>query len=51
MIDPKDQKIAMLEQQVHKLSRQIAELAQRLSFLERENGRRKQDVNILARKG
>jgi hypothetical protein len=51
MSDPKDQKIAMLEQQVHTMSRQIAELAKRLSFLERENGRRKQDVNILARKG
>jgi len=52
MNDPKDQKIAALEQQVSKLIRQVGELNQRLAFLERENSRRKQDVNILAqRKG
>jgi hypothetical protein len=52
MTDPKDQKIVVLEQQLQKLVRQVAELNQRISFLERENNRRKQDVNILAqRKG
>jgi phage shock protein A len=52
MTDPKDQKIAALEQQLQKISKQVAELNQRVSFLERENNRRKQDVNILAqRKG
>jgi hypothetical protein len=51
-MDPKDQKIAALEQQLQKLIKQSAELNQRLSFLERENNRRKQDINILAqRKG
>lgn len=49
MNDPKDQKIAKLEQQLNKLAQQVTELNQRLSFLERENNRRKQDVNILAR--
>jgi hypothetical protein len=52
MMDPKDQKIAALEQQLQILVRQVGELNQRVSFLERENNRRKQDVNILAqRKG
>jgi regulator of replication initiation timing len=52
MTDPKDQKIATLEQQLQKLTKQVNELNQRVSFLERENNRRKQDVNILAqRKG
>jgi phage shock protein A len=52
MTDPKDQKIIALEQQLQKITKQVAELNQRVSFLERENNRRKQDVNILAqRKG
>jgi hypothetical protein len=52
MTDPKDQKIIALEQQLQKIAKQVAELNQRVSFLERENNRRKQDVNILAqRKG
>jgi hypothetical protein len=52
MTDPKDQKIAALEQQLQKLVRQVTDLNQRVSFLERENNRRKQDVNVLAqRKG
>ena len=52
MTDPKDQKITALEQQLQKLTKQVNELNQRISFLERENNRRKQDINILAqRKG
>jgi regulator of replication initiation timing len=52
MTDPKDQKITALEQQLQKLTKQVNELNQRVSFLERENNRRKQDVNVLAqRKG
>ena len=52
MTDPKDQKIALLEQQNKQLLSKLNELNQRLSFLERENARRKQDINILAqRKG
>jgi regulator of replication initiation timing len=52
MNDSNDKKIIALEQQLQKLVRQVTELNQRVSFLERENNRRKQDVNILAqRKG
>jgi hypothetical protein len=52
MTDPKDQKIALLEQQNKQLLSKLNELNQRLAFLERENSRRKQDINILAqRKG
>jgi hypothetical protein len=52
MTDPKDQKIAALEHQLARLIQQVKELNQRVSFIERENARRKQDINILAqRKG
>lgn len=52
MNDSNDKNIIALEQQLQKLVRQVTELNQRVSFLERENNRRKQDVNILAqRKG
>jgi predicted nuclease with TOPRIM domain len=52
MTDPKDQKIALLEQQNKQLLSKLNEVNQRLAFLERENSRRKQDINILAqRKG
>ena len=51
-LDPRDQKITNLEQQVKKLLHQVNKLSQQISFLERENARRKQDVNQLAnRKG
>ena len=49
--DPKDQKIIALEQQLERVSLQVKELARRISFLERENNRRRQDVNTLSRKG
>jgi predicted nuclease with TOPRIM domain len=52
MIDPKDQKIALLEQQNKQLLSKLNEVNQRLAFLERENSRRKQDINSLTqRKG
>lgn len=50
-IDPKEQKIVILERQLETARQQLAELARRISFLERENNRRRQDVNTLARKG
>lgn len=47
--DPKDQKIAALEKRLDRADLQLKELARRISFLERENNRRKQDVNQIAR--
>lgn len=44
-----EQKIAALEKQLEKADLQIRELARRISFLERENNRRKQEVNQIAR--
>ena len=50
--DPKDHKIKMLEQMLDKLTRQTNVMAQRIQFLERENNRRKMDINQAAnRKG
>jgi hypothetical protein len=49
--DLKEQKIIILEKQLETARLQLAELARRISFLERENNRRRQDVNTLARKG
>jgi replication fork clamp-binding protein CrfC len=47
-----NQKIAQLEQQLQRAQAQLLELNQRVSFLERENNRRRQDVTTLAqRKG
>jgi regulator of replication initiation timing len=51
-MDPKDQKMALLEQQLTKLLQQVVELNRRVSFLERENNRRKLDINQISnRKG
>lgn len=45
-------KVAELERKLQQLERQVAQMAQRISFLERENQRRRSDVNQLAaRKG
>jgi hypothetical protein len=49
-VDLKDQKIALIEKQLERASSQLMELAKRISFLERENNRRKQDVNTLSRR-
>ena len=47
-----NQKLFELERQVAQLTKQLAELNQRVSFLERENNRRKSDINTLSnRKG
>jgi prefoldin subunit 5 len=47
-----NQKLSELERQVEQLKKQLAELNQRVSFLERENNRRKSDINTLSnRKG
>lgn len=47
-----NQKLLELERQVEQLKKQLAELNQRVSFLERENNRRKSDLNTLSnRKG
>jgi hypothetical protein len=48
--DPKDQKIAVLEQQLEKASLQLMELSRRISYLERENSRRKQDISHVSQK-
>jgi hypothetical protein len=41
-------KIKKLEQFVEQLIKQNQDLAQRISLLERENGRRRQEVNQIA---
>ena len=41
-------KIALLEQQLQQLQRQLAELNQRVLFLERENNRRRSDLTQVA---
>lgn len=47
-----NQKISELERQVTQLMKQLAELNQRVRFLERENNRTKSDLNTLSnRKG
>jgi hypothetical protein len=46
--DPRDQKIALLERQIAHLNLQINELRSNLAVLERENRRRRTDVNQLA---
>lgn len=51
MITP-EQKQAALEKQIQLLVAQVNELNKRVSFLERENSRRKQDIQTVAnRKG
>lgn len=43
-----DQKKLMLEQQLNKLVQQVAELNRRVQFLERENSRRRSEVNQMS---
>ena len=47
-MDPKDQKIATLEQQVRTLTAQVNELNRRMEYVTRENSRRKNDISQLA---
>ena len=55
MTNPSDQKILQLEQQLQMALRQLAELAQRVNYLERENSRRKSEVfqisSVINRRG
>jgi hypothetical protein len=44
-----DPKIAQLEQQLKRMEQQVVELNKRLMFLERENNRRKNEINQVAR--
>jgi len=46
-----EQIVAELEQKLNLLQRQLAEANKRISFLERENQRRKGDINQVARRG
>jgi regulator of replication initiation timing len=48
MIDPKDKKIADLEQQVKVLLGYVGKLNQQVEVLVRENNRRKSEVTQLA---
>ena len=44
-----DPKVAQLEQQLKRMEQQVVELNKRLMFLERENNRRKNEINQVAR--
>jgi len=44
-----DPKIAQLEQQLKRMEQKVVELNKRLTFLERENNRRKGEINQVAR--
>lgn len=46
--ESKDQTIETLTKQVDKLTMQVNELAKRVSFLERENNRRKSDLTQIS---
>ena len=48
MLTPEQQKIALLEQQINRLSTQVAELNKRVEFFVRENNRRKSESAQLA---
>jgi hypothetical protein len=43
-----DPKQLILEQKLQRLEKQVAELNQRVHFLERENNRRRNEVNQIA---
>ena len=44
----KDPAVTQLEEKLNLALRQLAELAQRVNYLERENSRRKSEVNQIA---
>ena len=48
MLTPEQQKIALLEQQINRLTTQVAELNRRVEFFVRENNRRKSESAQLA---
>jgi peptidoglycan hydrolase CwlO-like protein len=47
-MDPKDQHITKLEQQVKQLTQALQVIVRKVEFLERENNRRKQEVNQIS---
>ncbi len=47
-MDANDKKIATIEQQLQQIIKQNKELNQRVQFLERENARRRSEVNQIA---
>ena len=47
-MDPKDQKIVKLEQQVTHLTQALQVIGRKVEFLERENNRRKMEVNQIS---
>lgn len=48
MTDPKDLKIAQLEQQVKNLNSAVGDLTRKVELLIRENNRRKNDISQIA---
>ena len=46
--DIAEQKIALLEKQLEKATAQLLELGRRISYLERENSRRRNETNHIA---
>jgi regulator of replication initiation timing len=48
MLTPEQQKIALLEQQINRLTTQVAELNRQVAFFVRENNRRKSESAQLA---
>ena len=46
--EDKDRRIAALEKQVAQLEKEIRSLLKSLSYIERENNRRKSEIQILA---
>jgi len=47
-MDPKDQQIVKLEQQVKQLTQALQVIGRKVEFLERENNRRKMEVNQIS---
>jgi regulator of replication initiation timing len=47
-MDPKDQKIVKLEQQITQLTQALQVIGRKVEFLERENNRRKMEVNQIS---
>jgi hypothetical protein len=48
MTDPKDLKIAALEQKVKQLNSAVSDLTRKVELLVRENNRRKSDISQIA---
>lgn len=48
--DPKDRKISDLEKEIQKLQREIQGLLKTVTYLQRENSRRRSEINTLSTK-